>query len=45
MNSNTMKTILTNLNSLLTILTFSREKMPELIPVRVITKINPNSHR
>ena len=41
---NTMKTILSNLNLFLTNLTFSKEQMPALIPVRVITKINPDHH-
>lgn len=45
MNSNTMKTILVNLNSFMAALTFSKEKMPALIPVRVITKVNPDHHR
>jgi len=39
---NTMKTILRNLFNQLT---FSKEKMPDLIPVRVVTKINPQHHR
>ena len=45
MNSNTMKTVLTNMHLFLTNLTFSKEKMPALIPIRVITKVNPNSYR
>ncbi len=39
-----MKTIITVLNEILTHVAFSKEKMPALIPVRVITKINPD-HR
>ena len=42
----TMKTlILESMNTLLNNLTFSKEKMPALIPVRVITKVNPYHHR
>lgn len=45
----TMKTtklkIIESLNTLLNNFTFSREKMPALIPVRVITKVNPDHHR
>jgi hypothetical protein len=41
-----MKTIIQFLNTLnnLTIPAFSKEKMPALIPVRVITRIHPD-HR
>ena len=45
----TMKTlkspIIESLNTLLNNLTFSKEKMPALIPVRVVTKVNPDHHR
>ena len=37
----TMKTVIATLNNLMNTLTFSKEKMPALIPVRVITKVNP----
>jgi hypothetical protein len=37
---------LTNyLIDVLSTLTFSKEKMPALIPVRVITKVHPDQHR
>ena len=39
-----MKTLTNFLDSILTALTFNKEKMPALIPVRVITKVVP-SHR
>lgn len=39
-----MKTIIAHLDTILTNLAFSKEKMPALIPVRVVTKINPD-HR
>jgi hypothetical protein len=42
---NTMKTLIATVNAVLTNLTFSKEKMPALIPVRVVTKINPDHHR
>ena len=38
-----MKTILTNLIASL-ISAFSKEKMPALIPVRVVTKVFPDQH-
>ena len=38
-----MKTILTNLIATL-IPAFSKEKMPALIPVRVVTKVFPDQH-
>lgn len=34
-----------NLSSTLTTLQNSNQKMPELIPVRVVTKIQPDIHR
>ena len=39
-----MKTILTNLIAFFTP-TFSQEKMPALIPVRVVTKVFPDQNR
>ncbi len=39
-----MKTILADLVAAL-IPTFSKEKMPALIPVRVVTKVHPDQHR
>jgi hypothetical protein len=39
-----MKTLATILNEVLANLTFHKEKMPALIPVRVVTKVHP-SHR
>lgn len=41
----TMKSVIATLNTLVNNLTFSKEKMPALIPVRVITKVNPHHHR
>ena len=38
-----MKTLLINLIATL-IPTFSKEKMPALIPVRVVTKVFPDQH-
>jgi hypothetical protein len=40
-----MKSMKTILQQLINHLTFSKEKMPALIPVRVVTKINPHHHR
>lgn len=40
-----MKTIINYLISVLGYTAFSNEKMPALIPVRVITKIHPDQHR
>ncbi|WP_262892847.1 hypothetical protein [Puia dinghuensis] len=41
-----MKTLMTTLNNFLNTvlinLTFHKEKMPALIPVRVVTKVNPH---
>ena len=39
-----MTTILVNLIASL-IPAFSKEKMPALIPVRVVTKVHPDQHR
>lgn len=41
----TMKSIISSFLNVLGILTFSNEKMPALIPVRVITKVHPDQHR
>jgi hypothetical protein len=38
-----MKTMIHLINALLTNLTFTKEKMPALIPVRVVTKV-PRDH-
>ena len=43
-NRNSMKTLLANLIAAFTP-TFSREKMPALIPVRVVTKVYPDQNR
>ena len=40
-----MKTMINFLNALVNILTFSKEQMPALIPVRVVTKVHPDQHR
>jgi hypothetical protein len=40
-----MKHLIEAINVLLSHLTFSKEKMPALIPVRVVTKVNPDHHR
>jgi hypothetical protein len=40
-----MKSLIEAINVLLSDLTFSKEKMPALIPVRVVTKINPDHHK
>ena len=40
-----MKTILNYLINVLTFSTFSKEKMPALIPVRVVTKFYTDQHR
>jgi hypothetical protein len=40
-----MKTIIHLLNAALDAITFSKEQMPALIPVRVITKVHPDQHR
>ena len=40
-----MKNFIHFLNACLTTLTFSKEKMPALIPVRVITKVHPDLYR
>lgn len=40
-----MKTMINHLVNALYLLAFSKEKMPALIPVRVITKIHPDQHR
>jgi hypothetical protein len=37
----TMKTLVNILETVLTALTFQKDKMPALIPVRVITKVHP----
>jgi hypothetical protein len=39
-----MKTLTNILNTALFALTFQKEKMPALIPVRVITKVHPAQH-
>jgi len=43
-NRNSMKTFLANLIAAFTP-TFTREKMPALIPVRVVTKVHPDQNR
>ncbi|HVS97851.1 MAG TPA: hypothetical protein VHE54_15255 [Puia sp.] len=40
-----MKTMINFLNAVLTNLVFSKEQMPALIPVRVVTKVHPDQHR
>jgi hypothetical protein len=40
-----MTTIIRSLINALASITFSNEKMPALIPVRVVTKIHPDQHR
>jgi hypothetical protein len=40
-----MKTIIQYLISVLGTAAFSNEKMPELIPIRVITKIHPDQFK
>ena len=39
-----MRTIKNALITVLEVLTFQNEKMPALIPVRVITKVDPTRH-
>ena len=39
-----MKTLINMLENVLTILTFHKEKMPALIPVRVVTKVDRTQH-
>lgn len=39
-----MKTLENILNTVLIALTFHKEKMPALIPVRVVTKVYPAQH-
>ena len=39
-----MKTMINILNALVNTLTFSKEQMPALIPVRVVTKVHPQQH-
>lgn len=39
-----MKTIINFLNAALNTLTFQKEQMPALIPVRVITKVHPDQY-
>jgi hypothetical protein len=41
----TMKSIIHSFLNVLATFTFSNEKMPALIPVRVITKVHPDQHR
>ena len=43
--SRTMKTMINFLNALVNTFTFSKERMPALIPVRVVTKVRPDQHR
>lgn len=40
-----MKTMINFLNALVNNLTFSKERMTALIPVRVVTKVHPDQHR
>jgi hypothetical protein len=40
-----MKTLINLIKALIKPSTFSQEKMPELIPVRVVTKIHPDQYR
>lgn len=40
-----MKSMINFLNALVNCLTFSKEQMPALIPVRVVTKVHPEQHR
>jgi hypothetical protein len=40
-----MKTLNNLIKALFLPFTFSREKMPALIPVRVVTKVHPDQHR
>jgi|GEM_PF-1006872 len=44
-NMHVSKTLINLLNAVLTTLTFSKEQMPALIPVRVVTKVHPDQHR
>ncbi len=41
----TMKNIIRSILNVLASHTFTNEKMPALIPVRVITKVHPDQHR
>ena len=41
LNRATMNTMINFLKALVNTLTFSKEQMPALIPVRVITKVHP----
>jgi hypothetical protein len=40
-----MKTLINLIKALIEPSTFSHEKMPALIPVRVVTKIHPDQYR
>jgi hypothetical protein len=40
-----MKTLINLINALIQPSAFSQEKMPALIPVRVVTKIHPDLYR
>jgi hypothetical protein len=40
-----MKTLINLIKALIQLSTFSQEKMPALIPVRVVTKIHPDQYR
>jgi|HubBroStandDraft_2_1064218.scaffolds.fasta_scaffold118322_5 hypothetical protein len=40
-----MKTLINLIKAVFEPKTFSQEKMPELIPVRVVTKVYPNQYR
>jgi len=44
-NRATMKTLINLIKAVFEPSTFSQEKMPALIPVRVVTKIHPNQYR
>ncbi|HUB60891.1 MAG TPA: hypothetical protein VL978_09325 [Puia sp.] len=40
-----MKTLFNLIKAVLEPVTFSREKMPALIPVRVVTKVRPDQNK
>jgi hypothetical protein len=40
-----MKTMINFLTALVKTLSFTKERMPALIPVRVVTKVHPEQHR
>jgi hypothetical protein len=40
-----MKTLINLIKAVFELATFSQEKMPALIPVRVVTKVHPNQYR